>query len=68
MNVLINFKYEWFCRSAQLQLEETEIGGVRAKCIPRKQKALPSKKESNYITSSNSVSSNGQGAGSKRHE
>ncbi|BFG34214.1 hypothetical protein CerSpe_204880 [Prunus speciosa] len=55
-------------RSAQLQLEETEIGGVRAKCIPRKQKALPSKKESNYITSSNSVSSNGQGAGSKRHE
>ncbi|CAB4282534.1 unnamed protein product [Prunus armeniaca] len=55
-------------RSAQLQLEETEIGGVRAKCIPRKQKALPSRKESNYVTSSNSVNNNDQGAGSKRHE
>ncbi|KAJ4725880.1 protein UPSTREAM OF FLC [Melia azedarach] len=34
-------------RSSQLQLAEKEIDGVRAKCIPKRPKALPTKKESN---------------------
>ncbi|KAJ0083196.1 hypothetical protein Patl1_30858 [Pistacia atlantica] len=32
-------------RSSQLQLEEKEMEGVRAKCIPRKPKGLPTKRE-----------------------
>ncbi|XP_044473419.1 protein SOSEKI 5-like isoform X1 [Mangifera indica] len=32
-------------RSSQLQLAEKEIEGVRAKCIPRKPKGLPTKRE-----------------------
>lgn len=32
-------------RRSQLQLAEKEIEGVRAKCIPRKPKGLPTKRE-----------------------
>ncbi|KAM5583798.1 protein SOSEKI 5 [Rosa sericea] len=53
-------------RSTQMQLEETEKDGVRAKCIPRKPKSmLANKKETNFI---NNGSSNGQEGGSKRLE
>ncbi|KAH7542510.1 hypothetical protein FEM48_Zijuj02G0081600 [Ziziphus jujuba var. spinosa] len=48
--------------SSKLQFAEEEVG-VRAKCIPRKPKALPTKKESNIIISS--CNSHG---GSKRFE
>ncbi|KAL5581070.1 hypothetical protein UlMin_013512 [Ulmus minor] len=51
-------------RSSQLQLAEDELR-VRGKCIPRKPRALASKKESNIITSCSR--DNGQG-GSKRFE
>lgn len=59
-----------FYRSTQMQLEETEKDGMRAKCIPRKPKSmLASKKESNFIINScNNGSSNGQQGGSKRLE
>ncbi|KAL6200098.1 hypothetical protein ACLB2K_029880 [Fragaria x ananassa] len=50
-------------RSSQMQLEETEKDGVRAKCIPRKPKSmLANKKETSFINNGN-----GQG-GSKRLE
>ncbi|KAM1653965.1 hypothetical protein ACFX2K_006415 [Malus domestica] len=58
-------------RSAQLQLEETEKGGVRAKCIPRKPKGIPTKREINHIASCSDgscTSSNGHVGGSKRLE
>ncbi|KAB2073741.1 hypothetical protein ES319_A07G105000v1 [Gossypium barbadense] len=49
-------------RSSQLQLEEKEMDGVRAKCIPRKSKTVATKKEGNMngdICGEN---------GSKKHE
>ncbi|XP_022730419.1 protein UPSTREAM OF FLC [Durio zibethinus] len=56
-------------RSSQLQLEEKEIDGVRAKCIPRKQKTVSTKKEGNIIADScgGENGSNSQ-MGSKRHD
>ena len=50
-------------RSSHLQLTEKEVEGVRTKCIPRKPKAVSTKKETNIIESS----SNSQ-LGSKRFE
>ncbi|XP_004295945.1 PREDICTED: protein UPSTREAM OF FLC [Fragaria vesca subsp. vesca] len=51
-------------RSSQMQLEETEKDGVRAKCIPRKPKSmLANKKETSFINNGN-----GQEGGSKRLE
>jgi len=35
------------CRSSQLQLADEEIEGVRTKCIPRKPKTQPTKKDCN---------------------
>ncbi|XP_068312070.1 protein SOSEKI 5-like isoform X2 [Pyrus communis] len=59
-------------RSAQLQLEQTEKDGVRAKCIPRKPRGIPTKKEINHIASSSdgggSNSRNSHVGGSKRLE
>ncbi|CAK7331630.1 unnamed protein product [Dovyalis caffra] len=48
-------------RSSQLQLAEKEIEGVRTKCIPRKSKAMATRKESNgnvIVDNNNSASSN----------
>ncbi|XP_050367666.1 protein SOSEKI 5 [Argentina anserina] len=53
-------------RSTQIQLEETEKDGVRAKCIPGKPKTmLANKKETSFINHGNS---NGQEGGSRRLE
>ncbi|KAK2643161.1 hypothetical protein Ddye_024924 [Dipteronia dyeriana] len=39
-------------RSSQLELAEKEVDVVRAKCIPRRPKAVPTKKESNIVVAS----------------
>ncbi|KAJ6948036.1 hypothetical protein NC651_002403 [Populus alba x Populus x berolinensis] len=59
-------------RSSQLHLEEKEIEGVRTKCIPRKSKAMATRKESNVNVvvdhNNNNNNNNGSQAGSRRLE
>ncbi|KAM6577928.1 hypothetical protein CsatB_029765 [Cannabis sativa] len=58
-------------RSSRLELAEEEVGGVRAKCIPRKSRTLATKKETASITTSTSCdngSNNSSERGSKRFE
>jgi len=54
------------CSSSRLQIMEHEGDMVRAKCIPRKSKTLPTKKEEGTSSSMDSVSRSQHG--SKRFE
>ncbi|KAG6792675.1 hypothetical protein POTOM_001827 [Populus tomentosa] len=59
------------CKSSQLHLAEKEIEGMRTKCIPRKSKAMATRKESNVnvvVDHNNNNNNNGSQAGSRRLE
>lgn len=54
--------------SSQLQLAEEELEGVRTKCIPRKPKALPTKKEGIHIHHGAGINGSDIQGGNKRVE